>query len=152
MAHMPKEGLSTQARLPSWGVDQGPGPDSATDPVGRGMVSTLLSGQTGAWAGRCLGPLRLPIPGLVACFDPQSVLTSPLVQLSSEHSPFHPAPQVLKPLHRRQRVLFALAQSAFRKQWSPAEASVNGGVDLNVTGSASPSLLPTSRSEWGSCF
>ena len=152
MAHVPKEGLSTQARLPSCGVGQGPGPVSATDPVAWGMVSTLLSGQTGAQAGRCLGPLQLPTPGLAVCFDPQPVPRSPLAQLSSEHSPFHPPPRALKPLHRRQRVLSGPAQSAFRKQWSLAEASVNGGVDLNVTGFARPSLLPTSRSKWGSCF
>ena len=71
------------------------------------------------------------------------MLLSPLVQLSCTALTISPSSrQALKPLRHHQRVLSGPNQSAFRKQWFLAEASVNVWVDLNVTEFASlPSFL-----------
>ena len=76
------------------------------------------------------------------------MLLSPLVQLSCTALTISPSSrQALKPLRHHQRVLSGPNQSAFRKQWFLAEASVNVWVDLNVTEFASlPSFLQANPS------
>lgn len=62
------------------------------------------------------GGLRAQVSLSFLCFDSQSVMRSPLVQLSYEHSPFSSTHESLKPIHYHQRVLFSPAQSTFRKK------------------------------------
>ena len=150
-----RQGTPAPERPLPHGVDQGPCPDSATDPCS----------QRGTRAAHCLMlfqlSLREPVSGtahvsatpppslgfllasLVVCFDPQSMLLSPLVQLSCTALTISPGSrQALKPLRHHQRVLSGPNQSAFRKQWSLAEASVTVWADLNVTEFVSlPSFL-----------
>lgn len=92
------------------------------------MVSRACPGQTSVITLWCApfppasppldgkGGLRTQVSLSAVCFDSQSVMRIPLVQLSYEHSPFPPAHESLKLIHHHQRVLFDPAQSTFREK------------------------------------